>query len=742
MFGKVKKLVCAFLALLFLLLCSCASFEKSSVSSFVFSSNIIGTSSVSAPLHISNAENLSSVCRSGFYELYFERENGSVSIRDISSDKYWNSIPVFKNTSSAVISASLASRGGRCYLNSQDNSIAFSSYNVDFTDNGLKITYYMSDNAETVKKSFSSLREGEIYLVVPVCFELIDGNLKVSINSGEIIVSPGFVLEKLSVLPYFGALSGYSSAKLSEEAENPAEEEPEDESENEESDPEIAEETPERDFLLVPDGCGAVMYTDTDDENTSNLSFEVCGGNGAGVGCFGIKSEKSSFVGIIDEGSEIASIRAMRPSANSDGVFAVYPEFSVTPVSISGESYYYAESYKGEISLTYKFLSGELCSYMDMASACREELIRGGKLSSSALQSGVYPLNLSVIGSVDGSGKNACTEFEQVEDLLGVLKAKGVDSINLILDGFFEDGIYQNDASSVSFLSALGGKKAMKALSSYALTQSIDIYAGLNILYTSSKLNAALSLSGDRLSVTVKNPLSPYIGGEGKKMYLLSADKIEKSVISAMNGLKSFGITGYALGSEPKSVYPDYKSEVSVSDFSSLLKEHYASFAAQKKLLLRGANFCVIKDAEVLTDVPLYASYPESSAYEAVPFIPAMLHSTLVYSGLPANAGEIYTLELLKSVEYGASPYVRWIYDSRSPLFYELNFSEISEFYANALKKLGDLSSHRMTGHRKIEDGLYETSYSGGSIVYVNYNNYSVNVGSISVPPYDYLRIN
>jgi len=733
----VKKTFCIILAAVICGLCSCSSLKKSAVSSFVFSNAVIGSSSPDENLHVSGTDGLSSVLRSGFCELYYDSNTCSVSVKDISSEKYWNSIPFFKNVSSSVVSASLASERGRCHLNSQDNSIAFSSYSVDFEDNGLKITYYMSDNAETVKKPVSSLNNGEVYLIVPVLFTMSDGNLTVSVNCADIFVSPGFVLEKLSLMPYFGAMPQNGESGTVAAVPDASEESEEDKQAEEEE-----AEGEGRDFLLVPDGCGAVMYTDAEDENTSDLSFEVYGDSrDVCAPCFGVKSSDSAFVGVIDEGSELASVRAVRPSSNSDSVYAVYPEFSVSPVSVESNVCTYAERYTGNISVTYKFLSGELCSYMEMAAACREELIRDGYLSSTSLEGSVYPLNLSVIGSVSGSKNTAVTGFEQVEDLLSVLKAKGVNSINLILDGAFGKGIYET-SSKLSFSGRLGGKKDFAALSRYASTQSINVYAGIDILYTDSKTQAALSLTGDRLSAFIENPLSPYIGNEGSGTNFVSADKIEKKVISVMNTLKNSGITGYALGAEDKSVYADYKSGVTVTDFSSLIKEHYASFAAQKNLLLRTADFCVIKDASVLTEVPLYASYPESSAYEAVPFVPAILHSGVVYSGQPSNEGSIYTLELLKSVEYGACLYVRWIYDSRSPLFYELNFSEISEFYANALKKLGDLSSQRMTGHRKVEEGLYETVYSGGSIVYVNYNNHSVNVGNISVPPYDYLRIN
>ena len=68
--------------------------------------------------------------------------------------------------------------------------------------------------------------------------------------------------------------------------------------------------------------------------------------------------------------------------------------------------------------------------------------------------------------------------------------------------------------------------------------------------------------------------------------------------------------------------------------------------------------------------------------------------------------------------------------------------SDIADFCAEAGKTLGDLSGAAIESHEKVQDGLYRTGYSGGTLVYVNYNNYSVNVNSITIPPYSYIRIN
>ena len=125
-----------------------------------------------------------------------------------------------------------------------------------------------------------------------------------------------------------------------------------------------------------------------------------------------------------------------------------------------------------------------------------------------------------------------------------------------------------------------------------------------------------------------------------------------------------------------------------------------------------------------------------------MPLLQMILHGTLIYSGSPCNKDDILTISMLRCVEFGAAFAVEWDFLPQSELFYERTYSEAADFCVRANEALGDLAARRITGHEIISDGVCVVTYDSGSIVYVNYNNFSVNIGSISVPPYDFIRIN
>ena len=82
------------------------------------------------------------------------------------------------------------------------------------------------------------------------------------------------------------------------------------------------------------------------------------------------------------------------------------------------------------------------------------------------------------------------------------------------------------------------------------------------------------------------------------------------------------------------------------------------------------------------------------------------------------------------------------MFDKASRFCYEQTFNEAVTFVLRASDELGDVNSCRIVSHGEVEDGVFCTGYDNGARVYVNYNNYSVNIGDIAVLPYDYIRIN
>ncbi|MBQ6022358.1 MAG: hypothetical protein IJL25_05465 [Clostridia bacterium] len=740
--SRFRTVSCIFICLVLLLSCGCAG-RTANVSSFTVGNEIRGAVEVDPSLHRTDAERLSEVTSADGLALLYQPDTGAVCVRDTESGRLWSALPLAGNTAASVLNAALVSEKGRCYLNTQDHSVAFGAFDIEKTDNGLRVEYRMSDSRAVLNKDEAALSDGELYLRAAVEYTLADGALDVRIDCSDLFVSEGFVLETLSVLPYFGAISSDVSSRPVDA------QEPEDGGNLSEEDGEPDDAVPAdstaytHDFLLVPDGCGALMYTDSEDASTANLTFRLYSdGKGmnyapASAGYFGVSSKNAAFVGVIRSGDAAASIRAIRAGSNSDGLSTVYPEYSVTPAKTEAQTYTYAAPYAGMIDISYRFVRDTGGNPVSLAAACRETLIRSGLLSKETRPENSYPMNAAFVVSVAGSG--AVTRYAQAEDLAGVLKAKGVTQLNLILEGALSGGLYQ--AGGYSALRSAGGTKDLSDLCDYAAAQNFDVYAAVNLLAAGSSFGAATDLAGEKQSRFIDNPLSPYISSAGKTRYLASADTVDSNTLRLLNRTKRLGVAGYAV-TDAGFGYADIGRGDDASALRQTVNENLKALSSQNRLLLRCAGFGSLSYADVITELSFAPAFPESAAYQAVPFLPAVMHGTLVYSGSAANTNSLYILELLKCVEYGAAPYVRWVFSGQSPLFYELNYSEISEFCAKASEQLGDLSSRRIVGHEKIDEGVFGTTYENGSIVLVNYNNYSANVGNIQVPPYDFLRIN
>lgn len=728
---------------LLILLPSCAN-NSVRVASFSTGAVAYVPAADNKEIRITDPSRLQNVCENEHLRLLFDRTIGAVSVYDTEKHVYWNALPAFGNTASSVLSASILSEQGSYVLNSQDNSVAFGTFSVQESEDGLTITYVLSDTRETAEKEYNALDAGDLYLSVPIRFSLKNGALYVSVNCADILQSEGYYLKDLSVLPYFGALLQIANEDTPPQkmaAESPEDgEEPQDETKQEAA---AAAVPAYRPFMLVPDGCGAVMYIDTPEAATQDIAFSVgtAGEHPAAAGCFGIAGIEGALAGTVTDGSSIASVRAVRNIANTDGVNTVFPEFSVTPVRLKGNRYICGRAYTGQIGIVYQFLGGRGINAMEIAGACRESMIRSGIISGELLPENTYPMHVSMAMSVTGEHSSRVTELAQVEELAGVLKAKGIDRLNLILNGLFEGGFYQNSGCSYKVSGTLGGSRALMQLCDYASSQNIGVFAGANLLFAGKASRSATDLDGKKQQVFAENPLYPSVGDFGQLCYLADAPEIDRNSIRLLNKTKKYALAGYAVSDISFGNYNDYAAKAEQETVTDTIRRNLAAAAAQKQLILPAADFRYLRYADSVLNVPLTASYDESDGYLPTPLIPAVLHGTLVYSGQIANHGEAYLTNILKSVEYGAAFYLGWNFLPGNEQFYELTYSDIAELYSRTLRELGELTSRRITDHVKISEGVFATSYEGGSTVYVNYNNYSVSIGTISVPPYDYLRL-
>lgn len=736
---KIVKSACALFCAAGLLLSAAGCGVRSNVSSIKSDGQLKVTEAVSSGESyrlIKDNTNLKKVASSGLIELYFDSVTMAGVVKETSKDKYWYALPTTSagtTNDSSVVSAKVIS-GGKLYtLNSQDNSVAFGTVTAKSDSRGLYMTYTMGIDAKTAALTSKTVKEGSIWLQVTVNYVLQDGSLFVNIDMSKTICAPGMTVLDISLLDFFGA-SATSAAD---------------------------------DYILVPDGSGAVIKTGVADAAYKTLNFGVYqqaskDTYSAIVPAFGVKQGESAFAAIISSGAELATITAER--AGSDG--ALYNragvKFNITPYSLGkNQSYVGNESYDGEIEICYRFLLGNNAGYVGMAVATREQLIRESVLSTKTVSAGEdLPLVLSLIGkgvtsenplSLISSTKTLTTYTEAL-DILTQLKSKGIDNIALRYKGTLDGGLNQADIFGADMMLTLGTKSSFEDLCNYVSSQNFSMFIETNILSSArynrfSSGNSAYYLDGERISVSFDNELAGIYGGEYFKRNLLAPDKIEDAVKQVTDIFEDLPV-GISLGDMGKVLYSDFSGDyTSRTQAASIIADQTKIVSAGRSLMVSGGNFYMIKNANYISDLALSANAPETAAYESVPFVPMILHGIFDYSGTPINYEEDVKAAFLRSIEYGACPSFEFVYrdnddENDDNIVYSHWMNEAAKYYEEANDALSDLRDKRINSHYMVAQGVYCTEYSTGSIIYVNYTDADYTVNGVNIPSMDFVRIN
>ena len=439
-------------------LCSCSKGDEVGIKTVksVSSRNTISSHADSPTIHYSANQNAfgTKVAASGLIELYVDPATNTFCVFETTKGQLWSALPLLdgvKEGEELLSDASLVSLeiiGGTdvYHLNSQDNSLAYGKATHSLIENGAAFVFDIFPDAKTADKQ--TYDKTDIGFRVNLNITLSDGSMIVSCTHSNLTGNPDAYIENIDLLNYFGA---YKDSLVD-------------------------------DFILVPDGCGAVIKAAIYDESFEDLSFAVYGDDPstpnetsgtAIIPAFGVKHGDSAFVALIQKGDAVAEINAKKAKSSSE-YNTVYSEFNITPVAYEDETLYISKSSSvDEISLCYRFLSGNNATYSGLASACREQLIRNSVLSTRTVEVGDYlPFFLTVTGAADkkiGPVRylSTLTDFEQAKDMLTRMKSKGINDINIRYSGIFSGGLNSKDIDGASVLMRLGGTEKLSELYEY-----------------------------------------------------------------------------------------------------------------------------------------------------------------------------------------------------------------------------------------------------------------------------------
>ncbi|MFC5405798.1 DUF5696 domain-containing protein [Cohnella soli] len=531
-------------------------------------------------------------------------------------------------------------------------------------------------------------------------------------------------------------------------------------------------------YLLIPDGSGALIRFRKDRVPSPSLYVgKVFGDDWAyssnsalsdrlpvTMPVFGIKSGGQAMIGIIEDGAEYANVLAAPSKAFSQYNW-VTPEFQyrlkyMQPMNTkktSGIMKYSADRIHSDMSTRYYFMDSSDPTYADMAARYRQYLMDETGALSDVKKEGPIPLHLSLLGADTEKGflfdsYLALTTTSEAKTIVGELNSLGIDALSIVYMGWQKNG-YSDYGGPFPIASKLGGDSGMKAFIDYAHSKNFPVYLSADHYSFNNTGRGGFRRSRDGLRDQGQAVIDYRTWGSQVKLTFVSPLFVEKSVLGDLEKVKSLHADGLLLGSAIGAIVnADYNDRYPVTRAESRRSQERIFQKVKETLgsvqVSSGNSYTLGYAGHMLSSYDDYSK--DLFVDEAIPFAQIAMHGLLSYSFEYANQSDDYKTSFLKAIEYGAEPSFIVTYAPTKQLadtyslkkFYSTDYrdwtSQMVMQYQQFNEALGDVRDQFITGHRKLADGVYETAYSNGKRIIVNYNNTKYSFGSATVNAQDF----
>lgn len=714
-----------------LLFCAVLLFSMSSCKSAQVNRTIINAPF--SKLSIPNKVNTGTVAENENFLLDWDQENVCIKLTSKQTGEVWSSIPskfLDKGEKLGKAAVSMRSPINISYVNESNMSAVktLSGYtgvvkkgHIGTTEinNGLKV-YYSFDNVK---------------IIIPVSYTLTEEGLNVSVNPKEIIEYDKLVYS-ITLVPFL------CSSENVQTKEN---------------------------YLVVPSGSGALMYTDNRNDGARTY-FEMV--YGADPSCY--RSEKlsntetvrlpvygakdgNSFLGcVIKEGAPCAEIEAQ--TGNSEiGFSNVCTTFHIRGSNISSVDFQggnvkdvetVCESIGGykKLSVFCYPISGENANYSGLAKKYSSTQLDGKKTSSKA------NLTLNIIGGlqtdklllgIPQKKTMAATTFLQAKSMVESVSKDCNTDIDVVLIGFGTNGIDIGEiAGGYAFSDVFGSKKDFNALKSLCDKNNIKLYVdydvvrynksshGFSKMFDSAKTSNLFTAYQYLYSPALRQTL------DGSKYVLLNRDKTFEASEKLLKNTNKMEIENIGLSTLGNISYSDYSSvkyyvrSSTESDFSKIAKSIKDN---KKDLLLSDPNAYAAKFADKIIDSPVNSSLYDCID-EDIPLYQMVYRGYTNISNKDINLLDDQMKGLLKAVESGSGLAFSLInkYDTEfattthsefATSLFENNKDTIKEYVYKTSEFYKSIGTSAIDEHKIIDNDLRVTKFSNGVEVVINYSN-------------------
>ncbi|QVK18514.1 hypothetical protein KHQ81_02015 [Mycoplasmatota bacterium] len=575
------------------------------------------------------------------------------------------------------------------------------------------------------------------YFEVAVEYKLTDSGFKATVINESIVENSKFPITSIEFLPYFGATT------IDDDG-----------------------------YFVIPDGSGALMNFNNGKTYATQYSKKYYGNDLALqsnvkpetsqdllLPIYGIvkTNTENAMLGIIEKGAPMTSLYAgvseRIDSYNRINLEFKLRDFEKVVFSNAGEVYeldmYTKKHVKNDFVIRYELLDNEDANYFGLAKRYQQYLVENqGFEKTDNTQNTV--LNLKLLGmyekrefflGVPYNTTKTLTTFDEAKKILAELNTLNVNDINLIYDGWFNNGMDHKIPTNININSVMGGKGDFKSLSDYTKKHQIGFYPSVNIMKVNQFDKAIDSLryttrhiNGKTSVVNNYDLATKLILATQTQDYVLKPElyhSLVSKMLSNYGSLNVSGITLNDLGSEISGDYRKYQelfrdeNQYYQVDSLNLIDKEY-------DMMMYAPYGYAVNYATDIVNLP-----QESSQYpildSSIPFYQIVLNGYKDYTGISINENVERNVMYykLKAIETGANINYIWSYKDSSVLleteynyYYSTNYRNWINGAADLVHELDNLGIHEgaITNHEVLTNGVYKVTYENGSTFIINYN--------------------
>lgn len=500
----------------------------------------------------------------------------------------------------------------------------------------------------------------------------------------------------------------------------------------------------EEGYIVIPDGCGAIVQfnkffgvTTLEKQIYGDLSPTDYDINRIPITLpiFGCIKKNFGFAGIITEGGESCGL--VMDMAPGNGYYSIGAKFYYRKIfeDIYRKKRITPRRDSKDRIIRFYLLQDKLANYVGVGKTYREYLLRERKVKTLREKVKNYSYldpNVIDIGIFMGIKRGfqlfdpiiRLTSFKQISWMIDRLRDLGIRS-NLILTGWEKSGF---EGENPTTFPPFDGTRGIRSVVEKARNSGnfISLSANFFEIYQNSKdFYRKLTLKGP-----VKLPVEQrtYRGG-----FIMCPQVALTKFQRFYSEAKRIGISGIELRRLGRGLIECFDDEHPLDRFGSA--RIYSTMISSAGIVEGGCGYDV-ESANTFMSIP-----SASSGFfggESVPLWQIALHGIVRYSFEPMNLRKDFDYEFLKNLEYGALPTAILTYESPiliiDTFYKDLFSSRFLDWQSNLKKeyelfnrKLGYLQYQFITDHKELARHIYQTTYSDGTKVIVNYSNKEFN---------------